>query len=142
MEHATEELQVVRHDEEDADQDERQQADADAADTCEAERDGAKQAHCGRPDQDRVRYAGLERPAPELVQGVRRHAERKQERQQRGAEPDGVEGRRQGGADHDVGKVPGGVRRVQQRDPVPAPAPRPGRIESRRQNVRHAGDPK
>src|ERR1700745_26288 len=59
--------------------------------------------------------------------GVRGQADREEERQYGRDQVADQHPRRQRGADHHVGQVPRGVRRVQQRPPIPPP-PRPRRV--------------
>ena len=72
--------------------------------------------------------AGLQRPAAQLVEGVRADPHRERERERRPAQQRPVHARRERGPDRDVREVPERVRRMEERDVV-APAARTERVE-------------
>ena len=88
------------------------------------ERDGSDR------DEHTVRYRRPQRPAPELVERVRRQAHAEEEPEQAQSEPVQVQLRRGRRPERDVGEVPDGVGRVQEGPPV-APTSRCERVERR-----------
>ena len=75
----------------------------------------------GESDEDGARDARPQRPPAQLVECVRADADGEPECEHRGPEPSPRDDGSEASADDDVGEVPGGVRRVEQRDVV-APA--------------------
>ena len=124
---SAEPFQVVGQHEQRADSDERQQVDA--ADKPPV--DGRASDRCAADTRKGPgRDAGAQRTSVQLVEGMGADADAEEEPEQ--APPEPVEADRVGkcGADGDVGQVPGGVRRVQQGDPVaPTAVPAPGAVE-------------
>ena len=121
-------LEVVGEHERDADEHERHQPDADRAHAPEADRGGAGERDRSRRDERGGGQEGGERAAVELVEAVRGDADREQERDQRPGQAARRRVLREARAERDVGEVPGGVGRVQQRDAV-AEAAGPQRVE-------------
>ena len=126
MEAPAEELEVVAHDEEWADDDEGQQPRADPRQAEQAQRDGAQEAGaCGQPERG-VGDGGAQGMAVDLVERVCGNADGAEEREHRRHEADGVGVGSERRADDDVGEMPGGVGRVEKRPPVPPPSGRGG----------------
>ena len=76
----------------------------------------------GHGHQHRRRDPGLQRAAVQLVERMRGQADGEEERDQRGQQAGKADLRGERGADDHVGQVPGRVRRMQQRPPVPPSA--------------------
>ena len=127
---AAEQLGVVRDDQDRARHHERDQGPAHPVHPDHAQGQRAGQAHDDHRDQGRRRDPGSQRSAAQLVESVRGQPDGQEERQHGGDQTAGLHPRRERGADHRVGQVPGRVRRVQQRPPVP-PAPRSRRVIGR-----------
>ena len=130
MEPAAEELEVVRHGNEAAEGDERQEpevmgnGDGDPDRTCRTER--ARRERDQHPGRD----PRVQRAAVQLVERMRADPEPEEEGEDGEPEPPGRHVRRETGADDDIAQVPERVRQVQQGHVV-APAAGGERVEGR-----------
>jgi len=136
----TQQLQVVRKDEQDARRHERQQAWADDEHTGDSQTDRAGESEDRRRPKRGRGQLRLQRPSAQLVEGMGGDADRKKESEESGGEPPQIERRGEAGADHNVGEVPRRIRRMQDRPHVAPPTAVPRRVIGRRQvrrRIRH-----
>ena len=136
---AAEELEVVGHDEHTADRDEGEQPEVASRRDDDPDRGSGGDGDTRKRREAALGNVCLQRPASELVEGVRSDSHREKEGEQRPPEQARTELRRERGPDHDVGQMPQRVRRMEQRDVV-APTTRPQCVE-RRARVVHARAP-
>src|ERR1035437_701725 len=121
MEPAAQQLQVVREIEQDSNCDAWEKPRAHPGQPGDPEADGTDQSKRGHRRQDPAWYFGSEWASLELVERVRGDSDREEEGQQGGDELDAVDRWGEAGADQNVGKVPGRVRRMEDRPNVAPP---------------------
>ena len=121
MEAAAEELDVVRHDDERPENDEREEQRSPGEGCGETDGGGAPDRRGCEHHQDPVGDRGPQRASVELVERMRADPEREEERGETPEQSLDGKGRCERCADHDIGQMPERVGRVEQRDVV-APA--------------------
>jgi len=124
---STKQLKVVGDGKYRPDDEEGDQGPADLGDSLDSEGDRAGKPDAGYDNEGDRWDPGAQRSPVQLVECVSCQTDGEEERQQGGNQPGGVDYRCQACADDDIGKVPSGVGRVEQRPPV-APAARTSRV--------------
>ena len=119
----SEQLQVVREDQERAEHEERDQGPSDPRQSEDPEGNRAGQAHDGDRHQRRGGNTGAEGASVELVERVRGEPHGEQEREQGTHQAGHADHWRQAGADDHIGQVPCRVGGMKESPPV---APSPG----------------
>ena len=99
--------------------------------TRDPDRTGAGETDDAQRDQRPVGQPRAQRPTVQLVERVRRDADREEERTERRAEPIQVKRRRGGRTERHVGEMPRRVWRMQQRQQVAHGAAAAKRVERR-----------
>ena len=130
MDESSEQLQVVSQHEEWAEHQERNEGPTNTRDSRDPQSHRPGQADDRHGDERRGGNPGAQWAPVQLVKCMRGESDRAEERHQRSQQPGQADVWGQTCADHHVGEMPGGVRGVQQRPPIPPPAGS-GRVERR-----------